>query len=570
MSGLKKIGICVLILLFVSDVFAAPKKHCVSPAAASQFLKSSRVIQARQATANPATTDGNIVILEADPELLTLSNSFDLAGFTLRFTPAEGGRYAYTLENSNFDGQVSQNIRLGDDGISELVFKDFAFPFGRKTYDRCYISSNGNITFDRPDPEPPAADSITGNLPRIAGFFADLNPQNSGAIFVNQTPDKVTVSWLKVPEFFNQNQFDYGQNSFQIVMYKTGVIEIVFTKEMSASQGFVGLVPGFDKIPIRFVDFSSLKGSGRFFQSFVENFHDYVSVDIQALMISLYASMPDRFDFVSLFSNFDLNPVPGAQAFAINVRNNIRGIGNPSDKKPFFKDNEQYGSAGRLQNITFLGNLHQYPDSPYETLPDGDVSLLDILAHEVGHRWLTYVKLFRDGKRTDSLLGRDHVHWSFFFDTEGSFLEGNQILQKSSNQFATGKPYQGYSDLDLYLMGFKSPSDVKDSYYVTGASTFSPDFPFRPESSPEDNVSFNGSAIPVTIQDIVAANGARKPNSAGSQKAFTHLFVLITKTDQPATPEEIQYLEMVRSAWTDFFHTATGQAATVQTTLDHP
>jgi hypothetical protein len=575
MSGLKRIGLVVLVVLFVSAASAAPKKHCVSPAAASQFLQSAHDIQAGQTKASEVSKSaitsatGNIVVLEADPQLLTLSNTFDLSGSTLRFIPAQGGRYAYTIESSNFDGQVSQTIALGDDGSAELVFKNFNFPFGRKNFDRCYISSNGSITFGTPDPQPPSADSITGNIPRIAGFFTDLNPQNSGAIFVNQTFDKVTVSWLKVPEFFNQNQFDYGQNTFQIVMYKTGMIDIVFTNEMSATQGFVGLIPGFDKIPIRFVDFSSGQAAGRFLLSFVENFHDYVSIDIQSLMKSLYASMPDRFDFVTLFSNFDLNPVPGAQAFAINVRNNVHGIGNPSDKKPIFKDNAEYGSAGQLQNITFFGNLHQYPDDPTQTLADGDVSLLGILAHEVAHRWLAYVKIFRDGKPTDSLLGRDHVHWSFFFDSEGSFLEGNSISQKSSNQFSTGKPFQRYSDLDLYLMGFKSPAEVRDSFYVDGASNFSPDFPFRPESSPEDNVTFNGSAIPLHIGDIVAANGPRKPNSSTSQREFTQLFVLITNADQPATEEEIHYLETLRSIWTDFFHTATDGIATVQTTLDH-
>jgi len=387
-------------------------------------------------------------------------------------------------------------------------------------------------------------------------------------VFVNQTADRVVISWLKVPEFFNQNQFDYGQNTFQIVLYKSGVIDVVFTGEMSATQGFVGLIPGFNKIPIRFVDFSTRKSSGRSLLSFVENFHDYVSVDIQALLKTLYTVEPDRYDFVTLFSNFDLNPVPGAQAFAINVRNNVHGIGNPSDKKPIFKDNNQYGSAGRLQNITFLGDLHQYPDTPEKNLAEGNVSLLDILAHEVGHRWLTYVKLLKDGKPTNTLLGRDNVHWSFFFDSKGSFLEGNQILQKSSNVFETGNPYQRYSDLDLYLMGLNSASEVKETFYVDGAGNFSPNFPFMSESSPEANVQFKGSPIAVGIQDIVAANGSRKPNSAASQKDFTHLFVLITKADQPATAEDLQYLELVRSAWSEFFYNATGGKATMNTVLE--
>ena len=40
------------------------------------------------------------------------------------------------------------------------------------------------------------------------------------------------------------------------------------------------------------------------------------------------------FDFVSLLSNFNLTPVPEAQAFAINVQNDVRGIGNPASRGP--------------------------------------------------------------------------------------------------------------------------------------------------------------------------------------------------------------------------------------------
>jgi hypothetical protein len=490
-----------------------------------------------------------------------------LKNLTLRFIPAPNGRYSYTLDTTNFDGRVSENIKLGDDASSTLVFKNFQFPYGRKVYDRCYINSNGNITFENPDTEPPSANIVSGVIPRVAGFFTDLNPEKSGAVFVYQNSEKVLISWLKVPEFFNQNQFDYGQNTFQIVLYKTGVIDIVFTNEFTATQAFVGLIPGFDSIPIRFVDFSTRKSVGRTLFSFVENFHDYVSVDVKALMKSLYQSESDKYDFVSLFSNFDLNPIPGAQAFAINVRNSVRGIGNPSDKKAIFKDNDKYGSGGRLQNITFFGDVHQYPSNPDKNLTELDVSLLDIIAHEVAHRWLTYVKVFKDGKRTDNLLGRDKVHWSFFFDSEGSFLEGNQIVPRGSNSFETAKPFQRYSDLDLYLMGLKSASEVRTSFYVDGAGNFSPDFPFRPESSPEENVRFNGSPVAVGINDIVAANGSRKPNSSASQKDFTHLFVLITKADTPATAEQLQYLELVRSTWTSFFSNATGGKATIDTVL---
>ena len=167
-----------------------------------------------------------------------------------------------------------------------------------------------------------------------------------------------------------------------------------------------------------------------------------------------------------------------------------------------------------------------------------------MLAHEVGHRWLAYAKVERDGRAQDLLLGRDKSHWSFFFDSEASFLK--EIKSKSRSTFVTSMPFQGYSHLDLYLMGFLKPEDVRDTFIVEGARRFSPNFPFAPESSPEPDVSFQGSAHPVTIEDIIAANGKREPDSSTSQKSFRHLFVLIVKKENPSSPEELTAVDQLR------------------------
>jgi hypothetical protein len=302
--------------------------------------------------------------------------------------------------------------------------------------------------------------------------------------------------------------------------------------------------------------------------SFIESFRDYESVDIPRLMQSLYLHVKDRYDFVTLLSNFDLVPVPGAQAFAINVRNTTRGIGDPSELgTPIFRDNAQYGSRKTLENITFLGNLRQYPADPSQTITWAGTSLLGILAHEVGHRWLTYIQIISNGEKSRALLGRDQSHWSFFLDSEGSFLEGNQITQRSSNSFLTRAPFVGYSDLDLYLMGLIPASEVRDTFRVEGATKFSPSFEFIAESAPEPDVSFQGSAVPVRIEDIIAANGARRPSAASSQKSFNHLFVLITKTESQPTAEEIAYVENLRLQWEAFFSAITGGRATITTQL---
>ncbi|HSP06169.1 MAG TPA: hypothetical protein VLR94_03285, partial [Acidobacteriota bacterium] len=177
------------------------------------------------------------------------------------------------------------------------------------------------------------------------------------------------------------------------------------------------------------------------------------------------------------------------------------------------------------------------------------------------------IKISQDGASSDLLLGRDLSHWSFFFDSDGSFLEGNQILQKSQTSFLTSKPFTGYSSLDLYLMGLLSASDVKPTYVVLGPSNFSPTFEFSAESAPEPDVSFRGSARAVTVDDVIAANGARSPDVTTSQKTFSHIFILIVKKDSPATAGDIAAVEQLRSAWESYFSAVTGGKGKMQTNV---
>jgi len=551
---------------------AAKKVRSLSPGAAQDFLDlqahSPRIRKPAKTTAGVVQQSGDVLVITADPELLIVSNSFDLKGQQVHFQPISQGRYSYSLAPESFDGTASQTLSLTDDDSAELIFNQFQFPFGKKSYDRCFVNSNGNITFQQPDVDPPNPETFLSGPPRIAPFFTDLDPETIGTIFINQTTDRVVISWLKVPEFFNQNIFDFGQNTFQIVLHRDGGITLVFAPDMTATQAFTGVLSG-SKDSVRMVDFSSGVFGNRPRKSFLENFHDYESIDISKLMKSVYQSHKDRYDFVTLLSNFGLTPIPGVQAFALNVRNTTSGIGDPSGKgKPIFRNNSQYGSQKRLQNITFLGNIHQYPADLQTPLPETDTSLLAILAHEVAHRWLSYIKFTVDGKKSDILLGRDDSHWSFFFDSKGSFLEGNQISERGGNNFVTGTPFRIYAPLDLYLMGLLSPDRVPDTFYVTGASNFSPSFQFSESSEPQANVKFNGTAVPVRIGDVIAANGTRKPPSSASQKEFTHLFILITKSDRPAAPEELQYSDLLRRRWEEFFSSATGGQGKIVTKIE--
>jgi hypothetical protein len=191
----------------------------------------------------------------------------------------------------------------------------------------------------------------------------------------------------------------------------------------------------------------------------------------------------------------------------------------------------------------------------YATHPDdinqrflGEDSALTVLAHEVGHRWLVNAR-FRDGATTSTeLLGRDEVHWSFFVDTDGSYLEGNDITPEADGRFRTTGASLRYSAMDQYLMGMRDASEVAPFFFVrspTGTDT-------DPGQNPASGVAFGGTRKDVTVADVVAAIGDRNPRGAPWARPFREAFVYVT-VGAPADPGNIAKVERIRAAWPAFF-----------------
>ena len=90
-----------------------------------------------------------------------------------------------------------------------------------------------------------------------------------------------------------------------------------------------------------------------------------------------------------------------------------------------------------------------------------------MLGQEVGHRWLAFFE-FRDhtGERSQALLGRDEAHWSFFFDSDASVMEGNDIEDLGGGSFRTVAAVERYSLLDQYAMGLVPRIEVPPFFYV--------------------------------------------------------------------------------------------------------
>ena len=180
---------------------------------------------------------------------------------------------------------------------------------------------------------------------------------------------------------------------------------------------------------------------------------------------------------------------------------------------------------------------------------------MSVIGQEIGHRWLAFLR-FRDhaGRTSQALLGRDAAHWSFFFDSDASVLEGNDIEDLGGGSFRTVAAVQRYSLPDQYAMGLVDKTQVPPFFYVqnpanTGNRSAS--------SEPEVGVTFTGTRRDVSLDDVIAVVGPRIPSAAESPKVYRQAFVYVVSVGRSLEPAAIEKLDRIRRAWNQFLSTAT-------------
>jgi hypothetical protein len=275
----------------------------------------------------------------------------------------------------------------------------------------------------------------------VSPFLADLDPTTgSGRIFLNAASDQYTVTWCNV------RGFDKAQTvTVQATLLPNGNIEMIYGATITLGDAVVGLSPGRTGTftTANLSDSGPIDGGSA---AVGERFAQNAQVDLVALTQKFYRSHSDNYDQLVLWS--DAPVITDAFAYETTVKNEIRGIG--VDTYDLAAD---FGSAGRLRSLVVMDWLGKYPDNPSQKFL-GENNTVSVLGQECGHRWLAFLE-FRDhtGQRSQALLGRDLAHWSFFFDSDASVMEGNDIEDLTGGSFRTVAAVQRYSRHDQYAMG---------------------------------------------------------------------------------------------------------------------
>jgi hypothetical protein len=506
----------------------------------------------RSAVAQSALDVGQIAVLQDEGDLALLRNPFNLQGTAVRFTPSNTG-YSVSRLSLAMEPATGTVLTLSDDD-SKGISLPFAFPFFGRSYSSVFVNSDGNLTFEQGDSASTSRSvgRLVGGPPRIAPLLADFDPGKGGSVSAGAVADHLTVTWTAVP------QFDVpGRNTFQVALWADGHIDFVYGSDVgpAIAEGAVGVAPGAARGSLTSVDFAnaaSVTGPA----ALVESFRDSDSLDTVAVARRFFASHPDEYQQLVVYTSRSVIE-SGTFSYEETVRNQDAGIGEGVADL-----SASYGSGGRLESVVDMDAITKYPEDLNQRFL-GEDSALSVLAHEVGHRWLAQA-LFKDGARiSHELLGRDEVHWSFFFDSDGSFLEGNDIADLGGGSFRTAGASLRYSALDQYLMGLRDASEVDPVFFVRQPSGTSK----SDSASPQTGVSFVGTRKDVSIADIVAALGSRNPPGRPAAQPFRQAFVYVA-IGGPADPAAVQKLERIRAAWPDFFAQSTEGRGSVDPRLN--
>ena len=80
--------------------------------------------------------------------------------------------------------------------------------------------------------------------------------------------------------------------------------------------------------------------------------------------------------------------------------------------------------------------------------------------------------------------------------------------------------------------------------------------------APRIGIEIRGTRKDIRIEDVVAANGSRRPDAAAAPKVFRQAFIYLVAQTREAS-DDLNKLEAIRAAWETFFRDSTDGRGTM-------
>ncbi|MCH8957286.1 T9SS type A sorting domain-containing protein [candidate division KSB1 bacterium] len=512
----------------------------------------------------------DVWVAEDDGTLLTSGvNLFDTDNETFHFVPNASGGYDVTNITFAFDSDFGTDLSLGDDA-NTTINMPFTFNYYANSWNDIHVNANGIVSFGA-DINPSGFfdnNDFVSELPKIAAYFMDLNPAEPGApadggVFAKSEADTLTITWNKLPEFGTSKI-----NTVQLALHSDGSIDVSFNGITSVNDPdnntpiTFGIYPGGNEPNTEIISFSDdLPFSGPVGAAIFETYLDLTNprVNANALINRFYQTYPDSFFQAVFFTNFQQT----MRGFANSrtIKTNIQGIGVRT------RDGSQaYGSNGVLESYCNMNRLSIWRSNPEERFFTDGNNFLTILAQESGHRWGVHVNFIDTNSDTsDLILGRDNGHWSYYFDSDHSSLEGGNWEFSFGNTFTTPTQVDFFGDIDEYIMGLRTPEEVTPSFFVSSPTNDL--LSSRERGTPRMGAFASGTAVEVTIGDIIAAEGPRLPAEADAPKDLRQAFILVIQNGTTPSQNELDKIANFRRTWEDYFERSVGGRMTLNTSI---
>ncbi|MBI3952180.1 MAG: hypothetical protein HY314_17160 [Acidobacteria bacterium] len=503
-----------------------------------------------------ADTDiGHIAVLQDQGG--ALSHLFNLNSRSVQFSPTSNG-YRATLEPARFESDLGTRLEMADNS-SLSVTLPFTFKFYGVDYMSVFVGSNGFVTFGRSDVlRTPSPVLLAIRSPRIAPLWDDYDPAAAppeGGVFVRMDADKAVITWNRVPQV---RQTD--SNTFQLILMANNSILMTYNG-VTNPDSLIGMSPGRmrpdDVVSVRYShDLPLNLGMTPIAEVFDGEFNT------TAIANRFYQSHADNFEFLVIWGAEAIPEGaagPTAFAFYQHVQNQAIGLGLSR-----FNFSRSFGSAGQLEGILNMNSLRLYPSNPDE-LFFGTNTTMGIFGQEGGHRWLAFVEFRDSGRTSNELLGRAQAHWSFFFDSDASVMEGNNWRENGNGTFTTDAATTTYNALDEYLIGLRPASEVPNFWLIRNPSLQNSCFGEGPQACPPQvGVTTSGTKVNVSVNQVQQVERPRSPAFGAAPTTFHYAFIMVVPEGLEPTPEDLTKLNAIRERWETFFSEATdGRGAAI-------
>ena len=262
----------------------------------------------------------------------------------------------------------------------------------------------------------------------------------------------------------------------------------------------------------------------------------------------------DRWDGVAIYQNFETDlALTGVSGYATAGFANVDGIGRTGWPR----------RGPTLMHLSRAGTVR----------PPSSVRQNILTLHEFGHRWLSSINLTVNG---EEMLAPDGAHPAQWVDTRAAFrvydndacspMGGAYFDDLGGGNFRSGsRTTYGYSWLDLYAMGLAPAEEVPAMFYLAETS---PALGFAYWAPPRRE--YRGTRRDVSISQLIAANGPRRPAHADAPRTFHVAFVLVREPEREVTGGELDYVDWQRDTFVREFALQTGGRGKIELTPAPP